>query len=239
MKSLAYILFASSLLVSSSAQISPPASGKSETVEITFRTLAWSEPITDVFFKGPKTVQLSIYSHSRSSSYFYRGKADLPLTFFRSKTTPDDKIIEEPVATIPADELKDHSLFLFIPSAENPSYYNVKVLDDRVETLPAGGYRFFNNTNRMLGLTVGEQKQLLAIGSDAIMIPKPSGTVQNATGIQIFIDDNGAARRVYANRWAYQREVRSLIFILNDPESKRVLLKGIDEMVKPTSPAGG
>ncbi len=234
MKHLSVIFLTVSALLPAFGQTPVPAPANPETVEITFSALAWSDAINGVFFKNPKAKPVAIYSHIRSSLYTYRGKADQPLTFYRSKKAADDTVIDEPVAMIAPQDLKNHSLLLFIPSAEDPSHYNIKVLDDRVESLPAGGYKFVNYTDRMLGITIGEQKQLLASGGDAVLIPKPSGEDQSAMGIQMFIDDNGTAKRVYANRWVYQPKVRSLIFIINDPESKRVILKGIDETVTPT-----
>lgn len=204
------------------------ASGQTDEGGRKFRVLSWDAVITDLHYikNDGSPVALTILPNVRSRFFTHTG--DRPLVFAREQRNAENKSIYLPVATIPANKLYPKTLLLLFPSAKTPGGYQIVAMNDGNETIPPGGYCFYNFSTAQLQVDCGGQKVLVPSKKSATLKGKPEkgGEIQR---IEIYGLTETGPIRVFANRWPYGASTRTLVMMYRSEETGSFELKRLHE----------
>lgn len=164
----------------------------------------------------------------RSSEYHYTGSPEI--VFFQNTTGANDSQVREPVCSITTNSSVKDWLFLFVRD-ETTGDIRVLGMDDSVASFPFGGCRYFNLTNRTLGIIYGNEKFKLDPKSFETISPgiAPNKNVQ----LQILAIRNEQLQDIFNSQWQQQSNARYLIFIIESERRRdRVEVKSIAEYLR-------
>lgn len=192
-----------------------------------FRTLGWNYRANDLLY-APVTgedASIQLPQSFRSPEYSYTGGTTL--TFYRMHKLPDGSVVRDAVCSVEVNQEVQKWLFLFVA---NPESGEVRVfgMDDSLEGFPYGSSRYFNLTDRTLGVVFGHRKfKLEPRGSDTV---SPDIDADANVQLQILAIRNHELQDIYNTQWPQDLRVRYLIFIKESERRRgRVDIKSIAE----------
>ena len=206
-------------------ELFPQATGDN-LISVEFSCLAWSQVDTKGlrYLDGEKVEPLRISSAYRTGPYRYRGTN--PIVVFREVAGPEGAVIRQPVGRAFVDPSFTKVLFLFIRNDQpegSGSEYEIMVLDDSLDSFPRGAYRIFNLSNHQIGGFIGKEK--------FIVPTKEFRTIEldseDKVDVQIHFSSRVEDQWVPGvnTRWLYRDNMRSIVFVTADQESRYPMLK--------------
>jgi hypothetical protein len=196
-------------------------------IQTHFRTLGWNYRANDLFYApvSGEDASIEIPQSFRSPEYSYAG--DSIITFYRISRLPDGSVVRDAVCSVEVNQQVNQWLFLFV---SNPESGEVRVfaMDDSLEGFPYGSSRYFNLTDRTLGVVFGKRKfKLEPRGSDIV---SPDIDADTNVQLQILAIRNDELQDIYNAQWPQDLRVRYLIFIKESERRRgRVDIKAIPE----------
>lgn len=195
---------------------------KEPAVNVRFRALAFSAPITDAAYavSEDERVPLLITSSFMTGEQRYHGPANLVFTHLSAKD-----LTETPLASV---QLPDQSkvILLFVPDGAGGQA--IKVLRDIDGDFPWGTMRFINLTGWRVRILSGGKSLVMDNGADRTLRPAAAHREYAMTEVQVERPDGFG--RAYLMRTFQEDDLRSLYFLLpGDPVERTVVLKGIEE----------
>lgn len=192
------------------------------TVSARFRALAFSQPIMDGAYLGPKgAVPLLITSDFLTAEQAYRGPSNLQFV----RKPPEGA--ETPLG---ATQLADGAQVILLLIPDEGGRQRILQLPDREGDFPWGTLRFINLTGRQAVVRYGTMSKSVAANGDAVV--RPPANAQGYASGQILTLADGELRPGYNIRTFQQPDVRAIYFLLPG-SGDGVLLKGVEERRAP------
>jgi hypothetical protein len=202
-------------------------------VSVSFKALAWSQQVSDLFyFENKKPVPLAIYSHVRSIPYQYAG--DKTLQLFR-KVQGEKDIEWKLAAQCDISSAGKKPLLILFPVGGEGENYNIIAIPDDNTAFGGGHFKIYNLMVDSVGLIMGSQKQLLNSGANILLNGEPTKVagVDNIINFRVFVSNQGTADQVFSSLWLFDSKKRTLIFIARDPQTHRVEVNRIVDDIDP------
>jgi hypothetical protein len=182
-----------------------------------FQAISTGEPIlrTLWYAKDSKKIEIVATALMRSESYKY----DLGpnVIFYGERFDEEGKPIAEAIAKLPADATR---VLLFFNKLKKPDEfglnYEVIVLEDDYSNFPFGSFRFINASDKNLAIRISEEQLSLPSGETKIVKVRPS-TKDLGIDIATYISEKDKWLRGYSSLWGHRENLRTLVFIANDP----------------------
>ena len=182
-----------------------------------FQAISTGEPIlrTLWYTEGTKKNKIVATAVMRSESYKY----DLgpKIIFYGDRVDEEGKPIAEAIAELPADATR---VLLFFNKLKKPDEfglnYEVIVLEDDYSNFPFGSFRFINASDKNLAIKISEEQLSLPSGETKIVKVRPS-TKDLGIDIATYISEKDKWLRGYSSLWGHRENLRTLVFIANDP----------------------
>jgi hypothetical protein len=202
------------------------------TVNVRFRLFGWDEASSDLNYWQAKDLNVSIYQDTRSVFYKYAGPAQI--LFYRIVTGSDGNIVRVPAAQANLEGEGPWPLLIFFKTPGSPGKYTVDVLPDDLKSFPPGTYKFANFTNGPVSGKLGAQSFQLQ-SRDIRLLRGQTEPGRTTLFAEIDTDGPGGETPVYTNNWAFQLQMRTLVFVKqsNDTSTGIVARRIIESTVFP------
>ncbi|MEI6491954.1 MAG: hypothetical protein WCO94_05340 [Verrucomicrobiota bacterium] len=211
-----------------------------KTVKVRFRTFGWDSASSDLnYSQKNKDAKIEVFQDNRSVFYDYEGPA--AISFYRIKAKPDGQIEHVVVARANLDGAGAWPLLIFAKNSPKSDDYTVLVLPDDLQGFPAGSFKFANFTNKTMTGSLGPESFRLEPRDIKLLTVRPSSNSTTLFAI-VNIESGRKTIPVYTNNWAYQPMLRTLVFIMQSPETPSgVVARRIVESTEfpPEKPASG
>lgn len=200
--------FGFTLLAFSSALIAQ------ERIQVQFTTLAWEPVEQELHFQSPESApeSIEINTRFRSEPYFYTGPN--PIVFYTESSGPDGTAIRNPVATAKIPQDIKSAMLLFVPVAGQDGV-SIYVMDDSMDAFPWGSVRFFNLTQRDLGIIFNDEK--IPIRPLEMKTSKAQNE-HKSVHLSILAIQDKELRDLYNSQWPQDEGTRHLVFIKDAPQ---------------------
>lgn len=179
------------------------------TIAVEFTTLSWERTDDTIFFQSSGSSPESITLNTRMRSGPYRYIGQNPIVFFTESENADGESIHVPVATVTIPLGMQHALLFFV-RPNDKSRMTVYVMDDSPKAFPPGSVRFFNMTDRDLGVLFNDEK--IPMHPRDVKTIAVSGEPMRANLAILAIRDE-ALRDIYHAQWGHSNRSRYLVFI--------------------------
>lgn len=185
------------------------ARANEESISINFTTLSWDRTSEKVFFQSAnqQPTEITLNPRARSQSYQYVGPN--PIRFFTLQQGADGKIIQAPVGSVSITPEQRDVLLLFVPKP-NQSTMRIIAMDDSQSSFPPGSVRFFNMTQRNLGVIFDGEKIPMRPLDIKTSAPKEESKRVN---LAILAIRDEQLRDIYHAQWGQDSRSRFLVFI--------------------------
>ncbi len=233
------ILVASALFLGATLALQGQTSGHF------FRTLAWQNPVSNLFYsqEPPPTDPASGTSTSTGSfveypvevptvgrSTPYKFDPSKPIYFFLHKEAA--RIV---LATVDAHDEPILPLLFF--QKEKGESYRVTVMPDNANRFPGGNFRILNLSHLAADLTLSDKAVHLEPRDNRLLAPSFRKEI-GAVHISIKLT---SGQTVYTNNLHCQEDLRYLLFLVDDPNNPNSviflrLLDSTTNAVEPTPP---
>ncbi len=207
------------LLCSASISIAFGQASADKTVEANFRLFGWDLSLSNIFYDAKKDTAagVEVLDGFRSDFYTYKGSPDL--VFFRIETDSEGKQVKVPVFSVNIEGSGKFPLIVVAGSSSgNTTKYIASAIPDDPASFPFGSYKFVNLSSLPIAVNCGAEVFKLAAGDAKMLTPK-LGTDRTTIYTNIVAATSGGVKSVYGNNWAYNPEMRTLVFVRNNPDS--------------------
>lgn len=186
------------------------------TVNVRFRIFGWDEASSDLNYWQAKDVNVVIYQDTRSVFYKYAGPAQI--VFYRIVTGSGGSIVRVPAAQANLEGAGPWPLLLFFKTPGSPGKYTVDVLPDDLKSFPPGTYKFANFTYGPVSGKLGAQSFQLQ-SRDIRLLRGQTEPGRTTLFAEIDTDGPDGKTPVYTNNWAFQPQMRTLVFVKQSTDS--------------------
>ncbi|GHC01567.1 hypothetical protein [Cerasicoccus arenae] len=181
----------------------------------------------DLYFQSAdgEDHQIKVPQSFRSEVYTYTGNPEI--VFYKMRSAADGSQVREPVCRYMVNGSSKDWLFLFVRDGKSGTI-RVFGMDDSLASFPFGSSRYFNLSNRTLGIIYGKNKFKMDPNSYETALPEigPNQNVQ----LQILAIRNEKLQDIFNSQWPQESSVRYLIFIIeSETRRDRVEVKSIAE----------
>lgn len=173
-------------------------------------TLSWKGKIPGLWFQtksGPQS--LDIYDRSFTPPEEYIGPRQIAFHSERENLIlpPDQR--PEPVAVATLPEGGGEVLLIFIEKAGEQKAWQIQVLDNSMQNLPAGGYRVVNLTKDPYTAAFDRTTTPVKASGTTIIRPTKQNDVRD-----LAVQFAKGSQLVYSSIWGHQENRRGTIFLL-------------------------
>lgn len=207
----------------------------------TFSALSWEQPIRGLHYHdGDVWQRITITNGAKTLPV--RVRLVQPVLHFYHEipaTDNTEEVSSLPAATarFPADS--SEAMFLFFPGrSDEKERYSVRGLKDGLGRFPAGSYRFINFSNYPMAGAVGQESFEIPAGGEFVL--PLSGAESGSVVFQYarFAEDQWEI--FYRSQWAVDKERRTIVFFLENPDEPGDLsMRRIYEMIPASKDEAG
>ena len=205
-------------------------SEEEEMRKVSFQSISWNAQITNLWFLDNmgKRVNVLPLPHIRGKEVSTKLKSNLP--FYGDQIDDEGR----PVPVGNAYFTNETTKFLLLFKKVSDIEYKILAMPDDYESFPYGAFKIYNATTFNIGYKLN--KRIYSLASMNTEVHKLEVGSENSTSVMIAFKSNEAEwKKGYANRWSFQSDTRSIIFVtekLDAVGNKAVIVKRIKERQK-------
>jgi hypothetical protein len=185
-----------------------------------FQVIAGDEAIeqhTLWYKQGAKKQSFSATLTMRSRDYEY--DAGETIVFFGVRIDADGQPIPEAIATVPSEASRLLLRFTKLTTPDDRGLtYNVYVIADDAQRFPFGSFHFINDSTKDAVVNLGDAKFLLEAGAIKNIKVDPNEQGGILINMVAHNPEDMAWSPFYSNRWGHRDNLRTLVFIIDNPQ---------------------
>lgn len=188
-----------------------------------FQVITTLEPIKGELWHNSilnERIPIVATSHQRSVAQKYAESATIP--FYGNRVDEEDQPIPDAIAQVPPNSSR---LLLLFQKNKDPQpnglLYKVISIKDDLESFPTGTFQFYNFSSSELGIYIDNKNKLLAPKKQT-NIPVSPPKIGDIWVKMVVIKEKKPIQMVYSNGWYHRENLRTLVFIIQDPKTGRI-----------------